>query len=377
MPLIVIARIVMAWLGFALLAVAAWLLWTWIRGEPLTDPSGGVVIHREAWRLWTGLALVGWSLGGRWLALLLLARPDAAPARPSRDPGARMVAGTSGSDLYVEEIGAGAAVVLTHGWGLDSTIWRHAKHDLAGFRIVGWDLPGLGRSRLGPDRDVTLEGFAADLAGLIERQNRPVVLVGHSIGGMIIQTLARDRPELFGREVAGVALLNTTYTNPLRTMILSPLARALRPVIEGVLRLAIWLEPLAWLSAWQGYLNGTAHVANRLGFGGAVTRSQLDHTTLLATRNPPGVQARGMLAMFRWDAAGAMAQAACPVMILAGDRDIVTKPEASRAIAASSPRAVLRVMEDANHMGFLEQAPAYDEALADFARTCLAPAEGA
>ncbi len=53
------------------------------------------------------------------------------------------------------------------------------------------------------------------------------MLVGHSIGGMTIQTLARDHPELFGREVVGVVLLNTTYTNPLKTMILPRLMQAL------------------------------------------------------------------------------------------------------------------------------------------------------
>ncbi len=102
-------------------------------------------------------------------------------------------------------------------------------------------------------------------------------------------------------------LVNTTYTNPLRTMALGGLAQALRrPLLEPMLRLTIWLQPLAWLSAWQSYLSGAAHLANRTGFSQHVTRSQLEHTTLLATRNPPAASARGNLAMFGWDADGAL-----------------------------------------------------------------------
>src|SRR4051812_37708413 len=94
--------------------------------------------------------------------------------------------------------------------------------------------------------------------------------------------------------VAGVVLLHTTHTNPLKTMILSGLLQALqRPVLEPGMKLAIALQPLAWMLNWQSYLSGSAHLAQRLGYGKFVTRSQLEHTTLLATRNSPAVLARG------------------------------------------------------------------------------------
>ncbi len=116
---------------------------------------------------------------------------------------------------------------------------------------------------------------------------------------MTIQTLIRHNPEVQGR-VAGLVLLDTTYTNPLRTMILSGLATALqRPLLEPAMKLVIAFQPLAWLSKWQSYLSGSAHLSHRLGFGKYATRTQLDHASLLSTRNPPGVMARGDLAMFR------------------------------------------------------------------------------
>jgi pimeloyl-ACP methyl ester carboxylesterase len=372
MPLLSLARSLLGLLSLVLLAVCAYLLWSWYQGDLARDVHGDLHQVRENWRLWTGLGLLAWSFLGRLIVTPLLAGKDQGPpSRPVRGQG-KVIQGASGSQLYVESQGpAGAPViVLTHGWGLDSTIWNYAKRHLADYRLVLWDLPGLGRSKLPKGRTLSLDDFAADLATVIEQVgDRPVVVVGHSIGGMTIQTLARDNPALFARRVAGVVLLNTTYTNPLKTMIAPGLMTALRwPLIEPMMRVAIWLQPLAWLSAWQSYFSGSAHLANRLGFGRYVTRSQLEHTTLLATRNPPGVQAKGNLAMFRWDASAVLPQIRKPVLVLGGDADLITKLEASREIADAIPAARLQVVEGVNHMGFLERADYYNPAILAFAK---------
>jgi pimeloyl-ACP methyl ester carboxylesterase len=184
---------------------------------------------------------------------------------------------------------------------------------------------------------------------------------------MTIQTLARDNPEFFRSRVAGAVLLNTTYTNPLKTMILSGFMQAIRrPLLEPVMRLVILLQPLAWLSTWQSYLSGMSHVANRFGFGKYVTRSQLEHTTLLTTRNPPGNIQRGNLAMFRWDATGALAKTGVPILVIGGEVDIVTKPEASAQLVSMTPNADLATVEGVNHMGFLERSPDYVDRISAF-----------
>ena len=373
MPLLQIAGWLAGLLSWAILAGGAYLLWSWGHGEIIRDVDGDLLRVREDWRLWVGLALAAWSFGGgRWLMLLLLARRDQEPTRPRRLSG-DLVSGASGSTLYVERTGPVEAptVILTHGWGLDSTIWGYLTSRLSQRRrLVRWDLPGLGRSKLAGDGALGLSDLAADLRGLVEEAGGRVLLVGHSIGGMTIQTFAREHPEVFTRAVAGVVLLNTTHTNPLRTMILSGLVQALRwPVLEPLFRLTIWLQPLAWLSAWQSYLSGSAHLANRLGFGRYVTRSQLEHTTLLATRNPPGVQAKGNLAMFRWDVTPDLPRLTAPTLVVAGDVDIVTKAEAGRTIAAAAPQARLEIVSGVNHMGFLERHDAYADLIEAFADT--------
>lgn len=160
----------------------------------------------------------------------------------------------------------------------------------------------------------------------------------------------RDHPDVQRQAVAGIALVNTTYTNPLHTII---------------------LKPLAWMMSWQSYMSGSMHVTARLGYGAAVTRSQLEHTAWLMTTNSPSVQARGDLAMFRWDATEALADISVPTLVLSGEADIVTKPRASRHIAQVVPGASLKTFDHVNHMGFLEKSHEYNSAIRDFAKTVL------
>jgi len=378
MPLIALLKIVFALLSLLVLAAGGYLLWSWWAGYLIPAAYGdSLVFVRDGWRLWTGLALLAWSGLGRLVVTPLLARSDTDPSRPRRESG-QTITGVQGDSLYVEHRGSGPGIplLMTHGWGLDSTIWDYASRDLGRTRpLVVWDLPGLGRSKV-RHGGVTLPRFAENLKRVIETSgHQRVILVGHSIGGMTIQTLVRDHPEIVRTHVAGLVLINTTYTNPLRTMVLSPLLLAFqKPVLEPVFHLMAWLQPLAWLGAWQSYFSGSAHMANRFGFGRFVTRSQLEHTTLLATRNPPGVQARGNLAMFHWDATGALADLGVPLLVLGGDMDIVTKAEAGRRIADSAgPLAELEIVAGVNHMGFLERAAVYHAAIAAFADRVASP----
>ena len=375
MPLILMLRF---WLSLASLAIfvgAGYLLWSWHHGYAFRDVDGVLRLAHHGWQLWTAIALLAWSFGGGGVILKpFLARRDTEPFSPRR-AGGQIIDGANGAKLYVETQGASTkpCLILTHGWGLDTTIWATTKRDLADqFRIVSWDLPTMGKSKA-PHSAVSLDSFAQNLARVIDfAGDAKVVLVGHSIGGMATQTLARERPELFRNRVAGVVLLNTTYRNPLTTMVFSGLAQALRfPIIEPQLFLTLTLWPLAWLSAWKSYLDGSAHMANRLGFGPLVTHRQLEHTTLLSIRNSQGGQAKGNLAMFRWDADRALAATGVPVLVIAGSLDIVTQPRAGIHICETTPGAEFMIVDKANHMGFLERADVYSPAIAAFSAKCF------
>jgi pimeloyl-ACP methyl ester carboxylesterase len=347
MPLLSIIRFINTLLSLIIIGGIFYLVWSWNQGELVREADGDLIRVREDWRLWTAAALGVLSLLGRIPILPLL--------------------GANGAKLYVEELGSQNkdTLILTHGWAMDSTIWHYAKRDLSQqYRVIVWDLPGLGQSK----GAISLESFASDLATVIEHSGADKVgLVGHSIGGMTIQTLARDNPAFFNTRVAGAVLVNTTYTNPLKTMILPRFMQAIRfPLLEPVMRLTILLQPLAWLTTWQSYLSGTAHIANRFGFGKYVTRSQLEHVTLLSTKNPPGNIQKGNLAMFRWDATGALKSVTVPVLLLAGDLDIVTKPSASATLESQGATARLTTIEGVNHMGLMERSDFYNAAMVRF-----------
>jgi pimeloyl-ACP methyl ester carboxylesterase len=366
-----ILRFIFTLISLAILIAAGYLLWTWYDGRDFIDEAGVVHRIRDDWRLWVGIALMAWSFVGKFLCAPLLARPDRGELSDPTHGQGEVVEVAGGSRLYIEASGpaSGQPLILIHGAGMDSTIWSYAKRHFRGrHRVVVWDLPGLGRSQ--PTGTIDLDTYAESLRIVLSGVGgRPAIVAGHSMGGMIIQTLARNHPELFGREIAGVVLINTTFTNPLKTMILPRLAQALQPLIELMCLVQAAVQPLSWLTAWQSYLSGSAHMAMRLGFGPEVTRSQLDHATLLSTRNPPASLARGNIAMFHWDATGALAGLPIPVLVLGGGIDIVTKEEASRVIAAEAPNARLQIIERANHMGFLEQHATYNAAITTFAET--------
>ena len=364
----------------ALLACGAWLLWTWWEGYDLLDASGHVVdhVHGPAWRLWTGLGLLVWSFGGGRLIVLAMIKGGHSPM--TARTASHEVGAPDGSKLHVEASGlsTGPTIILTHGWGLNSTAWGDAKQKLGSrFRVVAWDLPGLGRSGGPSDGVYSIDRFAQALGAVVEASGPgPVLLVGHSIGGMTTQTFWRSASVEAQARVVGVVLIDTTHEDPTRTMWLSGLWRALKtPLIEPIMHLTIWLSPLAWLSSWQGYLGGSSQIAMRLiGFGRFATRSQVDLTARLSAEGSPAVQAKGNLAMLRWRVTDALPAMSVPTLVLSGSRDIVTLPSARRTIVDAAPDARLLEIEGCRHMGFIEAHDRYNSEIEAFAIAVLKPA---
>jgi pimeloyl-ACP methyl ester carboxylesterase len=377
MPIVVLPRMLMQLVSLLILGAAIWLVWRWFDGYAVQDADGvWRQVRGPVWQLLLGLLGLVWSFGAGRLAVLLFMRRDDEEPREERAK-SDLVLAPDGTALHVEAVGPQGAptLILTHGWGLNATAWWYARHDLAKrFRVITWDLPGLGRSKRPMDGVYTIDRFAEALGAVVEWSDEErVVLVGHSIGGMTSQTFWRARPDLRQR-VAGIVLVDTTHENPLRTMILSKLWLALqKPLIEPLCWLTVALLPLAWACAWLGYINGSNQLAMRLtGFGRYATRGQVDLGARLAAKGSPAVQAKGNLAMFHWQVTEELQTITVPTLVLVGDKDIITLPRASATIATAIPAARLQVFEGCNHMGFMERWPAYDAAIAQFASEVLA-----
>jgi pimeloyl-ACP methyl ester carboxylesterase len=108
-------------------------------------------------------------------------------------------------DLHAETVGRGPAVLWIHGYTMDSSLWRPLWELLPGFRHVGVDLPGHGRS--GPLRpDATLPGLAAQLAELAQAE-RARAVVAISLGSCLALQLAIEWPALIDRLAIGAATI--------------------------------------------------------------------------------------------------------------------------------------------------------------------------
>ncbi|MFL6442913.1 MAG: alpha/beta fold hydrolase [Candidatus Sulfotelmatobacter sp.] len=358
--------------------------------------AGGVAVqtfdnaalHKRAWRraladnsvsvpLAAGVGLLLFTFFGVGLVRLSFRSGQDEP-RPLHSPVVRNVIGPAGENLHVEIFGRDDAptLVFTHGWSTSSTEWYYAKRQLAGqFRLILWDLPGLGASSGASDGSYSLERMARDLHAVVASvaPDKPVVLVGHSIGGMINLTYCRLFPTELGSTVDGIVQLDTSYTNPVTTTKNASQSEALqKPVGEPLLHAMSALSPVVRVLNWLSYRNGTAHLMNaKTAFAGSETWGQVDLIARYGYESSPDVVARGTLAMFHWDAKGELARISVPVLVLVGQQDTTTLPSASVYMREHIPKAQLQAITPSAHYGLLEQNGRYNEAIARFASTCL------
>ncbi len=336
--------------------------------------------NRETAFLLGGLAMLAWSVGGGWIASPRLRRRKGAN-EPHAVPGeVHRLRLADGSHLHVETYGLadGPPIICVHGWGLDNQEWCYFKTRFAPkHRIIAWDLPGLGRSERPVDRDWALEKLAQNLHAVMALAgDKPVILAGHSIGVMIILTYCRVYHSSLRVRVRGLILAQSTYKNPVTTMQGAALYTALqKPVLEPLCYLMIGLSPLVRVLNWLSYWNGSAHRSTeKESFSGNETRGQLDFMARYMLMMPPDVIARGMLAMFKYNATDILTRINVPTLIFAGDQDRTCLPEASEFMAGAIPGAKLVFLKPAKHCGLFEHHVEYHEAVDRFLRA-LEPAE--
>ena len=331
--------------------------------------------NRPTAELLGGTALMLLSVGGGSFVVPLRRKQGQDDPKSIREGETHRLKRPDGTELQVECHGPPDAppMVLTHGWGADGTEWYYAKRALAGrYRLIVWDLPGLGLSKSPDTRDWSLDKMAGDLEAVLGLAgDRPALLVGHSIGGMIMLTFCRRFPEALGSRVAGLVLVHTTHTNPVKTTKMRALFTALqKSLLEPLCHLMIWLAPVVWVMNLLSYLNGSLQNSNdRQTFCGTESRGQLDWVSRFLIKAWPAVLARGMLGMFRYDATETLGTITVPTLVIAGDRDETTQPDASLVMAEAIPRAQLVTLAPAKHMGLIEHHDRWVEAVDQFAQS--------
>jgi non-heme chloroperoxidase len=265
--------------------------------------------------------------------------PDGKPLRVITDDGGTL-AGTV--------MGEGPMVVLAHGWTLGQSVWAPVAHRLvaAGHTVVVYDQRGHGESEAGSD-GFTIERLGADLAAVLEAVDaRDAVLAGHSMGGMTVQAMALQRPDVVRDRVARVALVSTASHGLGRGAQADKIAARFiaSPLIDRVMR------------------TRRGHALTR----GTVGRT-VRHAHVAATRDyfvacPPATRGLLLAAMQAMDLSALQAIDA-PVTVVVGTRDQLTPLRLGRELAARLG-AELVTLPDAGHMLMYEEPDRLAEVLA-------------
>lgn len=247
-------------------------------------------------------------------------------------------------EIYVREEGRPnrQVALLIHGW---SSSW-YAMSPLLPmlskrFRCLAIDLPGYGKSPPGSER-ATIAGYADLLAALIrDITERPVVLVGHSMGGMISLTLALRHPDLVERMV----LLCPTISGRLSLFInlfVSPIV-----ILERFL-VTDWL-----VSVLEPHMLGVADELMRpASFSERSGVTEADYYRLRADARRPGqgrVRAECFWAMREGDLRDKLGQIEAPSLVIWGMEDNTVPLRDASILADEWPQADLRIIPKASH----------------------------
>jgi pimeloyl-ACP methyl ester carboxylesterase len=265
---------------------------------------------------------------------------------------------------------APVTVLFSHGFTARLAEWelqRAAVRDRA--RLVLWDQRGHGRSGWTRLTRATIDRTGRDLGEVLDATtpSGPVVLVGHSMGGMSILALARQRPELFGDRVVGVFLLATSAGGLVQTGLLGWLITIVRRtgLLPLYLRLLQWLAPLLERFRRRGSAIGR-RVTRRLLFGRDDADPQLVRMVQGLLEETPFPVTMAFYATFleHDESAALQVLRRVPVTVIAATHDRLTPVGHGRRIAAViGESAELVVVPGAGHSVNLTNPQVVDDAL--------------
>lgn len=239
--------------------------------------------------------------------------------------------------------GAGSALVLVHGYLGGSAMWTGQMARFGRFRdVICPDLAGFGDSAslTAPD---SIEGHAHDVLALLDRLDvEKIDLLGHSMGGMVVQEMVRLAPD----RIRSLALYGTGPKGVLPgrfETIAQSRARLLR---EGVAETARRIA-----ATW--FLQGERAEAFPL---------------CLALGRQSTLQAAlaSLQAWESWDGGDNLAAVHCPTLIVWGSHDRSYNWSQPEALWRGIPGADLAVIPNAAHNVHLERPDIFNAILTDF-----------
>jgi len=259
-------------------------------------------------------------------------------------------AGAAAPRLHVESVGAGAPLVLLHGWGMHGGLFAPVLPALAQRRRVHVvDLPGHGYSA--PLAPLTLEGIAGELDAAFAHESEPLDVLGWSLGGAVALHFTATRR----RRVARLVLVATTPSFVVRVGWPHAMEPRTLAMFGDELRVAHRLTLQRFLTLQvQGSDSGRAALA------------ALRHE-LFARGEPSREVLDAALALLQSvDLRDAVESIDAPALVVTGDRDTLAPAAAGRWLAAALPHGELVEIPGAAHVPFLSHRDAFAAAVGAF-----------
>lgn len=241
---------------------------------------------------------------------------------------------------YVQHGERGLPIVFVHGAAGSHLVWGKQVHALGEIaRAVALDLPGHGKSdpkgrdSVGAYRDVIL--------GLLDaRAFDRAVIVGHSLGGAIAQTLALSHPD----RVAGLGLVGTGAR-----------LRVLPVILDGVLP--------------PSDLDNTARFVVEYSYAPGADASLRELAAEQFRACAPQVTHGDFAACNAFDIIARVAEIRAPTLIVCGKEDRLTPVKYSEFLAAKIPNARRVTIEGAGHSVMIEKPDEVNGALVEFVKS--------
>ena len=274
--------------------------------------------------------------------------------------------------LFGRKAPAPVTVVFSHGYCLSQDSWHFQRAALRGLvRTVHWDQRSHGRSGRGPDgTTVSIDQLGRDLRAVLDAAapEGPLVLIGHSMGGMTIMALADRHPEFVRERVVGVGFVGTSSGKLGEVNYGLPTAgvNAVRRVLPGVLR-ALGSQAELVERGRRATADLFAGLIKKYSFSSKdVDPAVARFAERMIESTPIDVVAEFYPAFAEHDKAAALAAfREVPALALAGDHDLVTPSSHTEAIADLLPDAELVIVPDAGHLVMLEHPEAVTDRIAD------------